>query len=516
MRFHRWRASFPRGLMIIWAVTAVFAVWFVVLASKWPFTQRAVVAALEQETKRTVRIDSFHSTFFPPGYVAENITLLNPSANVNTAAITARRLIIIARWSDLLLMRKRIEQGSLEGLRMRVVPLSPDATKQPSSPVTQPRFDEIGTVRLDDASFSFPLDEADDDPLTITVRSLLLSKFNRTASSPFRALVTVSDPKSAIHLEGQIGPWNWNDSGRTPLDGSFTIDQADLSALGGIAGDFTGKVRFRGPLRQIACDGSVDVPRFRVLGHDHSAHLFATFQSTVNGLNGDTTLDRVQAKLNNTLLQSEGEIKEDANKPGKAASLHVSVDNGQIEDFLTLFAFNARPAMTGAVRFQANVDLPPGAPGFLEKVRIHGDFDITHGRFTKVQTQQTVNRLSKSAEGMRKSEAKVNPRVVFSELKGHVVAQGGTATFTHFALAAPGAHADISGTYNLTNTTLNLKGLLRTTGKLSDTTSGLKTALLKVITPLWKHKSATVVPFTISGKAKNPTFALDIVKRRRS
>jgi len=109
------------------------------------------------------------------------------------------------------------------------------------------------------------------------------------------------------------------------LSGSFVVEQADLSVLGGIAGTFTGSGKFSGPLRKIACSGIVDVPQFRVAGRTHSAHVSATFRATVNGLNGDTKLDQVEAWLNRTLIKSEGTIAADGQRPGKTAALHLFV-----------------------------------------------------------------------------------------------------------------------------------------------------------------------------------------------
>lgn len=149
-------------------------------------------------------------------------------------------------------------------------------------------------------------------------------------------------------------------------------------------------------------------------------------------------------------------------------------------------------------------------------MKVAGDFAVKDGRFTNRQTQTEINHLSKSAKGMSKNEEKADPTIILSAIRGHVVAQQGTATFSHAVLTAPGAQVTVSGTCSFIDKRLNLHGLLKTTGKLADTTSGVKTALLKVVTPLWKKKSMTVVPFSISGTTRNPAFRLDLVKKRRS
>jgi hypothetical protein len=56
---------------------------------------------------------------------------------------------------------------------------------------------------------------------------------------------------------------------------------------------------------------------------------------------------------------------------------------------------------------------------------------------------------------------------------------------------------------------LSMNGTLETAGKLSDTTSGIKTFLLKLAGPLWSKKdSIKTIPFSEMGKASHPLFRL--------
>jgi hypothetical protein len=55
-------------------------------------------------------------------------------------------------------------------------------------------------------------------------------------------------------------------------------------------------------------------------------------------------------------------------------------------------------------------------------VKLHGDFGIDAGNFTKSDTQQGVNSISQGALGDKnhKAEDDGDPRNVLSDLKGHV------------------------------------------------------------------------------------------------
>jgi hypothetical protein len=171
--------------------------------------------------------------------------------------------------------------------------------------------------------------------------------------------------------------------------------------------------------------------------------------------------------------------------------------------------------MTGALRLNAKVDVPPGPPGFLTKLNLASDIGVGGGRFTNPVVQMPVNRLMKSAQGETKKQEEADPATALSNLKGKVTVKNGMATLSNISFTAPSTFAEIGGTYNLLNKTVDLRGVLHTNGKLSDTTSGFKAIVLKGLSPFLKKKSTTVVPFTIKGTSAHPVFALDLEGKRR-
>jgi hypothetical protein len=520
-RVRRLNSQFLHGWrVIVWSLVALGAVWAGILVAKWPFTQGAVITALQNESGRSVRAGDFRATFFPLGYVAEDLRFEERMPKKSGPVFTIRKLAVVARYSDLLLMRKRVKQILISGLHIIVPAERPSASTQqqtaPGESTAPLRFSEIGQVKADDAVVEFRSSESDPSPLRITLKNVTMDGVTQRHPASFRLEMLINEPRGTIRSTGQIGPWNSKDDGKTFLAGSFTFERADLSSFEGIGGSLNARGKFAGPLNRVACDGSIGVSDFHVSGSTHQVPLSTAFRATVNGLNADTTLEYVESHLGQTTVLSHGVIKEDPQRGGKAASLQFSVDNGQIEDLLLLFTRNPQPSMTGTVSLQADVDLPPGSPGFLEKLQLQGDFGIGKSRFTKPQTQAPINRLSKSAEGLNRGEQKNDERTVLSNLKGHVSARGGLAILSSVSFEVPGAHAKLQGTYNLLERTVNLKGVLWTTGTLSHTTYGLKAAMLKVITPFLKKHSVTIVPFTITGPARNPGFALNLPAKRHA
>ena len=62
--------------------------------------------------------------------------------------------------------------------------------------------------------------------------------------------------------------------------------------------------------------------------------------------------------------------------------------------------------MTGALRLQTNLVLPPGDTDVVEKLRLDGRFSIDNGRFTDAEVQHKINEMSLRASGKLKAAPK--------------------------------------------------------------------------------------------------------------
>jgi hypothetical protein len=182
-----------------------------------------------------------------------------------------------------------------------------------------------------------------------------------------------------------------------------------------------------------------------------------------------------------------------------------------MEDLLRLVS-SGTPGLSGSVRLHLKVDLPPGRRRFLEKLRITGEIGIGEGRFTTPETQQGLERISRNA-----GDRQGTPSEVVSNLKGRVVAAGGLATLSGVTFSVPGASAEMSGTYQLIEHRVDLHGTAHLEEKLSKTTTGVKSLLLKLADPFFrKKKHLSVVPVRISGTYGNTSIQLDLSRRRKA
>jgi hypothetical protein len=68
----------------------------------------------------------------------------------------------------------------------------------------------------------------------------------------------------------------------------------------------------------------------------------------------------------------------------------------------------------------------------------------------------------------------------------------------------------LAGTYGLRSEMLDFRGSLLLDAKVSETQTGVKSLLLKVVDPLFKkHGGGSSLPIKISGPRKDPSFGLD-------
>ena len=500
-------------------VAVVISVTF--LVRNWPFTKQAVTQALQDRFARQVEIREFHRTYFPPGCVAEGVNFLHRKRKDLPPLITVQSLRIRGSYAGFLRFHKSVPQIQVVGLHVLVPPKNGSGGGGSKSvmPLTnstsgkQLGIDELAT---EDAVLEFLPGAPGKESFKLQIHRVRLEQVGENGSIPFHAALLNTEPPGEIESDGRIGPWNEDDPGSTPVSGSYTYEHVNLSVFEGIAGTLSSRGTYSGNLAHLDAEGETDVPNFRVsTGGNHTVHLTSNYTAVIDATNGDTFLQSVQSHFRRTTIISKGAISGRPGSHGKTTALDMTVKDGRVEDLLYLFDEDKKPSMTGTLRLNAKVEVPPGPIGFLTKLNLGSDIGVGGGRFTNPVVQMPVNRLTKSAEGETKKQEEADPATALSNLRGRVTVKNGIATLSDISFTAPGTFAEIAGTYNLLNKTIDLRGVLHTNGKLSDTTSGFKAIVLKGLSPFLKKKSVTVVPFTITGTSAHPVFGLDLDGKRR-
>jgi AsmA-like C-terminal region len=492
-RANTWKLVIVLGLVVV--ATGVF-----VVHCYWPFKQAIVIQDLEEASDSKIQVRSFQRMYFPyPGCVLEGVVFLHGS--VAQPLITIERLTIQSTYIRVL--SRHVNSINAEAMQV-FIPAA--GTRQAFH--TKPSTITVGEIVADGSVVEFASGEPNKAPLRFDIHSASLRDVGWGGPLNYRITVRNPEPPGEVTASGQFGVWSERDPAQTPISGEYKFEKADLGVYGGIAGTLSSTGKFAGRLGHLNISGTTDMPDFEVKHGRHPVRLVTAFDAYVNGMNGDTFLNRVDANFGKTHIVARGSIAKTENGKGKTAQFHLTSDAGRIEDILGLFVKAPRSPMSGPLKAQASVTIPPGNHPFLEKVRLLGTFGIGGAEFSKQSTQEDVNKLSANACGEKNSE---DPETILTDLKGKVTLEGGVATFADMSFDVPGAAARMHGTYDVINHKVDLHGQMHVLTKISNITSGAKALLLKIMDPFFKkRKKGEILPVRISGTYEKPSFGLDL------
>jgi hypothetical protein len=491
-----------KRILVIGAFLLLLVLLFVAVLflTKWPFTRESVTEQLNELGEGKVEIGTFRPTYIPPGCVAGNVVFRGNGAPRPQSPVTIKLMTVVGSYAGLFEFPKHIRQVRLEGLRVLQMPGGQLGKPSRSTDLV------IDEIEANGAQLDVAPNGSLADHLLFHVRKLSLLHVAAGKPFSFKATVHLPEPPADVNVAGTAGPLNDAEPGKTPLSGTFILENADLGTFKGIAGKLDGKGEFRGLLKHLEVTGATSMPQIVVKSSEHGLPLSAKFHAYVDGTNGDLTLSPVDTMLGQSIIHGTGNILKDGNHSGKTVRLDLSTERGRIQDLLYLFV-QSRSPITGLTDFSAKVAIVPVPGPFLEKVKLEGDFGIGGSKFTKPTTQRKVDELSQRAQGNTRED---DSTTTVSDLKGHVKLQNGIPTFSRLSLSVPGATATMHGTFNVETERIDLHGMLRTDVKLSKATSGFQSFLLKVMEFVKsKKKGGALVPVKITGTYKKPSFDID-------
>ncbi len=325
---------------------------------------------------------------------------------------------------------------------------------------------------------------------------------------PFRANLTNPKPPGRIQTEGTFGPWQKGEPSQTPLAASYRFENADLGVFDGIAGILNSSGAFKGVLERIEVEGTTSMPAFALADVGNGLPLETRFHSIVDGTNGNTLLQPVDATLGATKIHAVGGVVEREGEDGRTVELDVVIDAGRLEDVLRLAVKGPRPPMTGVLKLKTTFLLPPGDRDAIQKLRLDGNFSVDRAEFTKAQVPDKVDAFSTKARGVKDD----TPDPVVSDFRGTFKMRDGAIHFSNVTFAMPGARVNVDGRFVMESEALDFRGTVRLDAKLSQLTTGVRSMFLRVVDGLFRHDDITVVPITIGGTADKPKVGLDFGK----
>jgi hypothetical protein len=410
------------------------------------------------------------------------------------------------------LFRKPMHVGTVK-VRGMTISIPPKEMRQQGAKSNR----HIGKIKIvvdqidcDDSNLIIGTRKPNKDPKEFDLSHIVMRNVGPNAPWRYDATLVNAIPKGNIHAVGTFGPWVNESPGDSAVTGRYTFDHADLNTIKGIAGILSSVGEFTGQLNRIVVDGTTETPDFSLDTANHAMPLHTKFHAVVDGTDGDTYLQPVNARLGESEFSCMGAVVNVKGK-GHMIDLDVNVPNGGIEDFLEL-AVKTQPAvMTGRLAMKTKLGIRPGPESVTQKLSLRGNFDLRGIHFTNPKIQDTVDMLSLRAQGDPK-DAKPGAPDVRTDMTGRFVMANGRLDFSQLVYTLPGGLVKLAGVYTLDGKEFDFGGKVRTDAKISQmVASRWKSLLLKPVDPFFKKNGAGAeIPVKIVGTGGEPKFGLDL------
>ncbi len=367
-------------------------------------------------------------------------------------------------------------------------------------------------VNVERAELVLRSDKPGKAPLVFHLADLELRSVGAGQPVLYHAALTNPVPVGSIDTTGSFGPLNVDHAGSTPIRGNYTFSHADLATIKGIGGTLSSAGSYNGTLEHIAVDGTTDTPDFSLSTGHHPVPLRTRFHALVDGTNGDTSLQPVDAYLRHSHIVARGSVMR---APG---GHHITLDitvgpNADIGDFLDL-AVKTRPVlMHGALALVTRFDLPPGRERVPDRMRLNGQFSIHNATFSNPRFQSDVTELSLRGSG-KPQDAKLAAEEhwrIDSDMHGDFTLANAKLAISGLHYNVPGADIGMDGVYSMDGKTFDFHGKVRLQAEVSQMVSSWwrQLLLLPLDGILKRNGAGTEIPVRISGTEGAPKFGLD-------
>jgi hypothetical protein len=452
----------------------------------------------------TVTVDRLSVRVFPAIQVTgQGLTFRLHGRESEPPLLRAHRITATAGILEILHKPYHLHLLDIRGLELNVPPDRPWHQAKEETGRSKFYFDEIraegGVLRKLSA-------ERKASPLEFQFPRVRLHTANVHSDVRFDTEVRIPKPPGLVRAQGQFGPWDIFQIGEMQASGHYELSQADLGVFHPVLGTLDSKGEFRGKLKQLSVAGHAAIPSFETRNARRPIAFHADYRATVNGTTGDTRIESIEAGFLHSKLVAHGDIRGQAQK---IIALDVEMPEGRLEDILRFLLKDPKPPFTGSAAFHWQFTIPLTSKDTVHEMRIRGPASLANVEPAREQTREKLDVLSAKGQGEPQAAGSINAD---SNVRGIIDVRDGVARLSDVSFHMPGVLVTLHGTYQLLSEELNLAGTARLEAELSQTTTGFKSVLLKVVDPFFKKKKAgAAVPVRITGPARNPNVRTDIV-----
>lgn len=510
------------AFVIFLLVAAAFITAAVYFRRAEPILRARVLQTISARYDSRVELDSFGVSVFKGFEVTGGGLKVYPYQLPAAQPLFAvEKFSFRADWRALFQTPMHIGRVYIRGLNVNLPPKDqrqniPKLEKSGSSSGKVQIF--VDELLIDNAMLVIGTNKPGKIPLDFEISHLTMQSVGAGQPMKFHAILVNPKPVGDIDAAGYFGPFDTHSPGDSPVRGTYTFSNADLGTLKGIAGILSSTGRYSGTLNNIVVDGETDTPNFRLTIAEHPVPLHTKFHAIVDGTNGDTYLQPVDAQILHSHIVAVGDVVRAPAGGGHDITLDVTVSPGRIEDMLKLGVKTEPPLMSGALTMHTKFFLPPGPQSVTDKLHLQGSFAIDNAHFSSEKIQSKVDELSLRGQGRAqeaKDDAEQGIKVnTASEMKGNFDMGNSKLTITDLQYIVPGAHVVMNGVYSLDGNQFDFHGKARLDAKVSQMVTGWKSILLKPIDPFFsKDGAGTEVPIQVTGTRSEPHFGLDFGRK---
>lgn len=502
------------GIFFILVIAGFIAVQ-VALRRAEPTLRARVIDTLSTRFDSRVELEHFHVYFLDGFQVSGSGLKLYPNhLPMDQPLFAIDDFSFRTTWHGLLHSPMYVDRVNLKGMRIHMPPKSERQN--------MPKLNQgggkgkikitVGEIQVENAALVLETNKPGKLPMDFEISHLTLQSVGANQPMKFHAILTNPKPIGDIDSTGYFGPFNAEQPGDSPVRGEYSFSHADLNTIKGIGGMLSSTGQYQGALNHIEVDGETDTPNFSLDSANYPMPLHTKFHAIVDGTNGDTYLQPVDAQLLHSHIIAAGDVVR-VPQGGHNITLDVTVGPARIEDMLRLVVKTSPPIVNGALKLKTKFFLPPGKTSVSQKLHLKGTFEVENATFTNDKVQTKVDELSLRSQNRAKEAKKIdkqNPDSIESQMRGQFMLGDGKLTFSSLRYNVPGADIALNGLYSLDGNQFDFHGKARLDAKVSQLMTGWKSLLLKPVDPFFsKNGAGTEVPISITGTRSEPKFGLD-------
>lgn len=507
--------------VLIVAAGGLLAVAVVFISANWPYRHRKIQPMLEDLLTSDVVFSNYHRIYFPrPGFVATGVTIRRKTAPRGVAPLGhVDTMIVEGTWTDLIMLRQRVELVDITGFHILVPAIGSKANKESFPVGSAKEFSGPETMieRLVMHKSILEIMREHGDPLTFPIKQLEILNLHKGEALTYAVDMQNPIPTGHILARGSMGPMNGTDFDSTPVSGNFAFTQVNLHDVGEISGTLHARGLFKGTLRAMEVETQVEVPNFAVTAGQPTA-VAGSMQAALTGSNGDLEIYAIDLDIRKSHIRATGSIKGDP----KATNLDITVDRGRAEDLMRPFIHKEVP-IVGSVALKSHAYLGPPGKSFMERLRLTGNFNVPAEKITDQEAENSLSSFSKRAQGKEKPDNGVQSNTrphsseedALSSLQGPARIENGVVQTSGLTFKVAGASARLGGTFRFHDQAVHLTGTLRMDTDISHTSTGFKSFVLKPLAPFFKKKDAgAVIPIAVTGLPGHYKVSQDIGRHK--